>query len=102
MQAYSSTSSISSVSLNGRKPQVSYQVEGADGEGFWPRLRISIDELGDGGIPPVSKMISDVKAKGRVALPVHLERGHAAKVLGSIVYKDGRRMHLAPKKVQSP
>ena len=102
MQAYSSTASLSSVSFNGRQPQVGYRVEGADGEGYWPRLRISVDELGDGGIPPVSKMISDVKAKGQMTLPVRLEHGHAAEVLGSIVYKDGRRVRLTPRKVQSP
>ena len=102
MQAYSSTASISSVSFNGRQSQIGYRVEGADGEGFWPRLRISVDELGDGGIPPVSKMASDVNAKGQVTLPVRLKHGRAAEVFGSIVYKDGRRVHLAPRVVRSP
>jgi hypothetical protein len=100
MQASSSTASISSVSLQGRQPQVEYKVSGADGDGFWPRLRISVNELGDGGIPPASKMISNVKGKGKMALPVRLKPGHTAEVLGSIVYKDGRRLHLAPRKLK--
>jgi hypothetical protein len=103
MQASSSTASISSVTFNGRQPQVGYRVPGADGDGFWPRLRISVNELGDGGIPPVSKMISNVKGNGEMALPFRLKPGHAAEVLGSIVYRNGgRRVHLTPRKVRSP
>jgi hypothetical protein len=93
---------ISAVTFDKRQPKVDYRVPGADGDGFWPRLRISVNELGDGGIPPVSKMISNVKGKGKMALPFRLKPGHTAEVLGSIVYKDGRRLHLAPRKVRSP
>jgi hypothetical protein len=91
----SSLASIQGVSVVGRRPRVSYKVPKANGHGFWPRLRISVNELGDGGIPPVSKTISNVKEKGRVTLPIELKAGHAAEVLGSIVYKNGRRVHLA-------
>jgi hypothetical protein len=91
----SSLASIRGVSVVGRRPQVSYKVPKATGHGFWPRLRISVNELGDGGIPPVSKMISNVKTQGRVTVPIELKAGHAAEVLGSIVYKNGRRVHLA-------
>jgi hypothetical protein len=94
----SSTSSlggIGGVAVVGRRPMVSYKVPKATGHGFWPRLRISVNELGDGGIPPVSKTISNVKAQGRITVPIELKAGHAAEVLGSIVYKNGRRVHLA-------
>ncbi len=94
--------SMSSVTFHGRQPQVEYRVPGADGEGFWPRLRISVNELGDGGIPPVSQTISNVKARGKIALPVEVNPGKSAEVLGSIVYKSGRRVHLAPRTVRSP
>jgi hypothetical protein len=57
---------------------------------------------GDGGIPPTSKIISDVKGKGRVSPPIRVKPGHSAEILGSIVYKNGRRVHLAPKEVRSP
>jgi parallel beta-helix repeat protein len=97
----SETTDISAVTLQGRQPQVEYKVAGADGEGFWPRLRISVNELGDGGIPPVSKTISNVKARGRMALPVRVKPGKTAEVLGSIVYESGRRLHLTPRTVRS-
>jgi Vacuolar protein sorting-associated protein 62 len=93
---------LSAITFDARQPQVGYRVPGADGEGFWPRLRISVNELGDGGIPPVSKTISNVKARGRMALPVRVKPGKAAEVLGSIVYKSGRRLHLTPQTVRSP
>ena len=90
-----SSPSIVSVAFSGRQPQVGYRVPRADGHGFWPRLRISVNELGDGGIPPVSRMISNVEARGRVTVPVRLRPGHAAEVLGSVFYKNGRRRRLA-------
>ena len=90
------------MTFKGRRPEVSYRVPKADGEGFWPRLRISVNELGDGGIPPVSRTFSDVKAQGKATIPIEIAPGHTAEVLGSIVYKDGRRVHLVPKKVRSP
>ena len=93
---------IENVDVKGQRPLVSYHVPGADGKGFWPRLRISVNELGDGGIPPTSKTISNVQAKGSLAIPVEVRSGHAAEVLGSIVYKDGQRVELAPKIVRSP
>ncbi|HEX3042800.1 MAG TPA: Vps62-related protein, partial [Solirubrobacterales bacterium] len=91
---------IRSVKVVGRRPEVSYVVPKADGEGFWPRLRISVNELGDGGIPPTSSTISNVKAKGTLTVPLNVRPGHAAEVTGSIVYKNGRRVHLAPKVVE--
>jgi hypothetical protein len=93
---------ISSISWKGRQPQVEYRVPGADGDGFWPRLRISVNELGDGGIPAVSKTISNVEPRGRMRLPVRLKPGKTAEVLGSIFYKNGRRLHLTPRTVRSP
>jgi hypothetical protein len=97
-----STASISSATFEKGRPQVRYRVPEADGDGFWPRLRISVDELGDGGIPPISTIISDVKTEGRVTLPVEIKAGRPAEVFGSIVYKSGRRLHLAPRIVRSP
>jgi hypothetical protein len=81
---------------------VSYEIPKADGDGFWPRLRITVNDLDDGGLPGRSKTISNVKAHGEMTLPFPVEGGHTAEILGSIVYKDGRRVHLAPKKVRSP
>jgi hypothetical protein len=98
--ASSSLASIRGVSVVGRRPQVSYKMPKATGHGFWPRLRISVNELGDGGIPPVSKMISNVKAQGRITVPIKLQPGHSAEVLGSVVYRNGRRIHLKPRIVR--
>jgi hypothetical protein len=91
---------ISSVTFDERRPEVGYRVPGADGKGFWPRLRISVNELGDGGIPPVSKTIGHVKAQGRIAIPIRVKPGRGAEVMGSIVYRDGRRIHLAPRRLK--
>jgi hypothetical protein len=94
--------SIESLTLEGRKPQVGYEVRGADGRGFWPRLRITVNDLDDGGLPGRSKTISNVKARGEMTLPFPVEAGHAAEVLGSVVYQSGRRVHLSPRKVRNP
>jgi hypothetical protein len=90
--------SIRSLAFVGRRPQVSYRAPSGDGKGFWPRLRISVNELGDGGVPPVSKTISSVEAKGNVTLPFKVNPSHEVVVLGSLFYKDGRRVHLTPRK----
>jgi hypothetical protein len=102
VQASPYTASISSVATKNRRPTVGYHVPGARGNGYWPRLRISVDRLGDGGIPPVSRTISDVEAQGRVSIPMELASGETAEVLGSIVFSSGRRLHLAPKRVRMP
>jgi hypothetical protein len=94
--------SIESLSLQGRRPQVSYEVPRADGRGFWPRLRMSVNDLDDGGLPARSKTISNVRAHGAMTLPFPVESGHVVEVFGSLVYQDGRRIHLPPEKVRSP
>lgn len=93
---------IESVRVSKGRPEAAYHVTHADGEGSWPRLRISADRLRDGGLPPRSVMLSDVPPKGKVRLPLDLAPGEEAKVFGSLFYKNGRRVHLAPKKVRSP
>jgi len=98
----SSGPGIENVDLKGQRPLVSYHVPGADGKGFWPRLRISVNELGDGGIPPTSKTISNLEANGSLTIPVEVRPGHAEEVLGSIVYKNGKRIELDSKIVRSP
>ncbi|MFL5873473.1 MAG: right-handed parallel beta-helix repeat-containing protein [Solirubrobacterales bacterium] len=92
--------SIETVTLVADEPVVHYEVPTADGEGFWPRLRITIDRLGDGGAAPASRTISAVRAKGALKVPVELEPGEEAELRGSLVYADGRRIHLPPKRVR--
>ncbi|TMK56610.1 MAG: DUF946 domain-containing protein, partial [Actinobacteria bacterium] len=97
-----SAPSIETVTFEGRKPRVAYRVPQADGDGFWPRLRLTVDELNDGGVAASSVTFSGVDARGKKALPFAVKPGHEARILGSLFYEDGRRVHLAPRRVQAP
>jgi hypothetical protein len=92
--------SIESAALAGDEPVVEYEVPTTDGKGFWPRLRITVDRLADGGLAPTSETISAVRSRGKLRIPVELEPGEEAEVRGSLVYANGRRIHLQPRRVR--
>jgi hypothetical protein len=81
---------IDSVALMGRHPRIGYEVPGGR-DALWPRLILSIDEKGDGGIPPLTKVIRRVDAEGEVVLPFKVDPSSKAVVLASVIYRNGHR-----------
>ena len=93
---------VKEVEFDEGSPQVSYRVPGADGKGYWPRLRLTVDELGDGHVAPRSITFSGVKSQGSRVMPYLVPPGTEAQIRGSLVYANGRRLHLAPRTVRAP
>ncbi len=90
---------IQSAAYSGNYPQVKFHVPGGTGEGSWPRLQLTVEEFGDEGLPPLSKVYYGVGENGEKRLPIRVKPGHKAEVSGSIFYKDGRRIELVPKMI---
>jgi hypothetical protein len=88
---------IESATVKGDKARVRYDLPAGDGKGAWPKLRLSVEELDDGELPPRSILRSDPGSAGSLTLPYELDPEREAVVFGSVFYKDGRRVHLAPR-----